>query len=216
MMVTQIKMWLVFLTLGLVICIAQSTALSSESAPAESQNLGRSMEDETTVEMSVPEPNLPVDRTPRLGVKEIRIIGNTLIPDEEFLEQMPQIYNASDKPLLKAESQYLYDFTNLQALLLQPEQEQEVSLRTIQGLTLYILSTYKARNYAGIYVYVPEGTITRQKKLVDGVLTVRVIEAPVGEVNIKYFGADQNEVEAGLLRRSTFEKWSPVKVGRVA
>ena len=136
MMVTQIKMWLVFLTLGLIICITQSTALSSESASAESQNLGRSMEDETTVEMSVPEPNLPVDRTPRLGVKEIRIIGNTLIPDEEFLEQMPQIYNASDKPLLKAESQYLYDFTNLQALLLQPEQEQEVSLRTIQGLTL--------------------------------------------------------------------------------
>jgi len=222
MMITQIKVLFVFLFLGLIICIAPGTALSSESASADSQNLTQGMADETTGEMLVeeevriPEPNLPEDRTPRLVVKEIRIRGNILITDEELLEQMPQIYNASDKPLLKAESQYLYDFTNLQALLLQPEQEQEVSLRTIQGLTLYILSAYRARNYAGIYVYVPEGTITGRMKLVDGVLAVNVIEAPVGEVNIRYYGADQNEVEAGLLRRSSFEKWSPVKVGRVA
>lgn len=213
MMITQIKKWLVFLTFGLVICVIQSTAIS---ASIESQNPSLTMEDETLGEISVPEPNLPEDRTPRVAVREILIIGNTLISDRELLERLPQYFNASDKPLLEAESQYLYDFTNLQMLLLEPGQEQEVSLRTIQGLTLYVLSAYKARNYAGIYVYVPEGTITGQMKLVDGVLTVKVIEAPVGEVNIKYFGADQNEVEAGLLRRSAFENWSPVKVGKVA
>jgi len=209
--------------MGLVICIAQSAQLSSEPSSAEPEvNVTQGMEDEATEEMLIEdevqtqEPNLPEDTSPRLSVKEIRISGNTLISTEKLLKRMPLIYNVSDRPLLEAESEYLYDFRNLHELLSDPNQPQDISLRTIQGLTLYILSAYKDKNYAGIYVYVPEGTIIEGMKLVDGILPIKVIEAPVGEVNIKYYGLDQNEVDGGYLRRSAFEEWSPVKVGKVA
>ncbi|MGB2866025.1 MAG: ShlB/FhaC/HecB family hemolysin secretion/activation protein [Sedimentisphaerales bacterium] len=187
------KMWVVLLYVGLVVCIAQ---------PAEAQ---------TSEEL-----NLPVDPTTRLVVRELRISGNTLILTGELLEYMPAVYNASGQPLSQADSQYLYDLRPIQEIVLEPGQPREVSLRTIQGLTQYILSVYQQNDYSGIYVYVPEGAIRDGDELVNGILPINILEAPVGEVRIKYYDAERNEVEEGYLRRSALEEWSPIVPDKVA
>ena len=114
MMDTWTKVLFLFLFAGLVIGIAHSEQSSAGSTSADPNvAAARAMDDKATEEMSVKEkiqkqePNLPVDTTPLVTVREIRISGNTLIPSEEIFEKMPQIYNASDKPLLKAESRCL-------------------------------------------------------------------------------------------------------------
>jgi hemolysin activation/secretion protein len=193
-MCTFKKMWVVLLCVGLVVCIAQ---------PAE--------ETRTSEEL-----NLPVDTTTRLVVRELRISGNTLISTSELLEYMPAVYNASGEPLSRADSQYLYDLRPIQEIVASPGQPREVSLRTIQGLTQYILSVYQKNDYSGIYVYVPEGAIKNGFELVDGILPINILEAPVSEVRIKYYDAERNEVEKGYLRRSALEEWSPVERDKVA
>jgi hemolysin activation/secretion protein len=162
------------------------------------------------------EVNLPGDTSARLVVRELRISGNTLISTERLLEYMPEIFNASDQRLSEAEDQYLYDLRVIREVVAQPGQAREVSVRTIQGLTQYILSVYRGEDYSGIYVYVPEGAIVNGVELVGGILPINIIEAPVGEVRIKYFDAERNEVEQGYLRRSALEKWSPAKRDEVA
>jgi hemolysin activation/secretion protein len=223
MLTTPTKMLFAFLFVGLFICVARSAQDSSNMPSSEPQvNDTRTMEDEATREMLVekeskaPEPNLPEDTSARISVKKLSITGNTLIPTENIFKRMPEIYNSSDKPLLEAPSRYLYDFRPLHAIISEPNQPQEVSLRTIEGLLQYILSVYQSEHYAGIYVYIPKGTLKEGMKLEDGVLLIQVTEASVGEVEMKFFGADQNEVEAGYLRRSALEEWSPVKAGEVA
>jgi len=221
-MSTWTKALLVFIFVGLVIGGAQNNQLSSESSADPEMAVPQETEDETTEEMLMAdsrrrEPNLPEDTTPRVTVGEIRINGNTLIPDEEIFAKLPQIYNISNRPLFQAESQFLYDFRVLHDLISDPNQSQEVSLRTIEGLMQYILSLYQKRHYAGIYVYVPRGIIKMEQMELEGdILPIRVIEAPIYEVDIKYYGTDQNEVGEAYLRRTALEKWSPVKVGRVA
>lgn len=160
--------------------------------------------------------NLPVDTTTRLAVRELRISGNTLISTGELLEYMPAVYNASGRSLSQADSQYLYDLRPIQEIVKAPGQPREVSLRTIQGLTQYILSVYQANNYSGIYVYVPEGVIQDGNRLVDGILPINILEAPVSDVRIKYYDAQRNEVEEGYLRRSALESWSPIERDKVA
>lgn len=188
------KMWVVLFYVGLVVCVAQSIA-----------------EAQTTEEL-----NLPEDTTTRLLVRELRISGNTLISTKELLDGMPAIYNASGQPLSRADSQYLYDLRSIKEIALEPGQPREVSLRTIQGLTQYILSVYQGNNYSGIYVYVPEGAIKDGVELVDGILPINILEAPVNEVKIKYYDAERNEVEKGYLRRSALESWSPIERDKVA
>jgi len=188
------KMWVVLFCVGLVVCVAQSAE-----------------EAQTTEEM-----NLPEDTTTRLMVRELRISGNTLISTEEMLESMPAIYNTSGQPLSRTDSQYLYDLRSIQEIVLEPGQPREVSLRTIQGLTQYILSVYQENNYSGIYVYVPEGAIKDGVELVGGILPINILEAPVNEVKIKYYDAERNEVEKGYLRRSALESWSPIERDKVA
>ena len=188
------KMWVVLFYVGLVVCISQSSAQARASE----------------------ELNLPIDTSPRLTVKELRISGNTLISTDELLQYMPAVYNASGQPLNKADSQYLYDLRSIQEIVAAPGQPREVSLRTIQGLTQYILSVYQKNDYSGIYVYVPEGAIKDGNKLVDDILPINVLEAPVSEVRIKYYDADRNEVEEGYLRRSALESWSPIERDKVA
>jgi hemolysin activation/secretion protein len=193
-MCTFKKMWVVLLYVGLVVCIAQ---------PAEQARTSEDL-------------NLPPDNTTRLVVRELRISGNTLISTSELLEYMPAVYNASGEPLSRADSQYLYDLRPIQELVASPGQPREVSLRTIQGLTQYILSVYQKNDYSGIYVYVPEGAIKNGFELVDGILPINILEAPVSEVRIKYYDAERNEVEKGYLRRSALEEWSPVERDKVA
>jgi len=187
------KMWVVLFYVGLVVCVVQSAA---EAQTAE-------------------ELNLPEDTSTRLLVRELRISGNTLVSTEELLDNMPAIYNASGQPLSRADSQYLYDLSSIQEVVSEPGQPREVSLRTIQGLTQYILSVYQGNNYSGIYVYVPEGAIKDGVELVDEILPINILEAPVSEVKIKYYDAERNEVEKGYLRRSALESWSPVEIDKV-
>jgi len=159
---------------------------------------------------------LPEDTTPRLVVKELRISGNTLIATAELLSNMPLVYNASDKPLSQAESQYLYDFRILYDVILQPGQSRQVSSRTIQGFTQYILSIYRERSYAGIYVYVPAEAVRDGVKLRDEILPIEVLEAKITEVTVNAYDPDQNKVEKGYLSSSAIQEWSPIKAGQVA
>ena len=160
--------------------------------------------------------NLPEDTTMRLVVRELQIKGNNLISTAEILEYMPDVYNASDTPLADADSQFLYDLRPIRQVVSNPGQPVEVSLRSIQGLTQYILSLYQKNNYSGIYVYVPEGAIKNGTELVNGILPINVLEAPVTEIKIRYYDEDRNEVEEGFLRRSALESWSPVQRDKVA
>ncbi|MEJ2704457.1 MAG: ShlB/FhaC/HecB family hemolysin secretion/activation protein [Sedimentisphaerales bacterium] len=162
------------------------------------------------------EANLPQDPTMRLVVRELQIKGNSLISSSEILEYMPDIYNASDQPASQAESQFLYDLRPIRKLVSNPGQPVEVSLRTIQGLTQYILSLYQKNDYSGIYVYVPEGAIKNGTELVNEILPIQILEAPVTAIRVKYYDADRNEVEKGYLRRSALEKWSPIQRDKVA
>jgi len=181
------KMWLALICVGFVACVCGAAEMS-----------------------------LPDDTSVRLAVRDLRISGNTLISTERLIEYMPEIFNASDQPSSEVDSQYLYDLRVIREIATQPGQSREVSVRTIQGFTQYILSVYRNEDYSGIYVYVPEGAIVNGVELVDGVLPINIIEAPVGEVRIKYFDAERNEVEQGRLKRSALQKWSPAKPDKMA
>jgi len=160
--------------------------------------------------------DLPEDTTQRFTVRELGISGDTLISTDKLLKNMPLIYNASDKPLRQADSSYLYDFRVLHDVILDPGQPRQVSARTIQGLTQYILSVYQDKNYAGIYVYVPRDAVRESIELRDEILPIRVLEAKVTGVTVKTYDPDRNETEKGYLNPSAVMKWSPVKVGQVA
>jgi hypothetical protein len=99
------------------------------------------------------EMNLPEDTSVRLAVRELRISGNTMISTERLIEYMPEIFNASDQPIYEADNQYLYDLRVIREIAADPGQPRNVSVRTIQGLTQYILSVYRNEDYSGIYVY---------------------------------------------------------------
>jgi len=158
---------------------------------------------------------LPQDTTARLTVRDMRVTGNTLISTEALLAELPLVYNASGLPLAEAEGQDLYDLRGVRAVIAQPGRPEEISLRAIQGLTQYILSAYQDNGYSGIYVYVPKGAIRDGVSLVDEILPVNVIEAVVGEVGTKFYDAERNEVEKGILRRSALEAWMPARQGEV-
>lgn len=168
------------------------------------------------LEKHIADIDLPEDTTQRFTVRELGISGNTLISTDKLLKNMPLIYNASDKPLRQADSSYLYDLRVLHDVILDPGQPRQVSARTIQGLTQYILSVYQDKKYAGIYVYVPRDAVREGIELRDEILPIRVLEAKVTGVTVKTYDPDRNETEKGYLNPSAVMKWSPVKVGQVA
>jgi len=159
--------------------------------------------------------NLPEDTSPRFTISELHISGNTLISNEELLNNLPQIYNASDKRTQQAEPGELYDLRPLHGIVLHPGQPQEVSRRTLQGLTQYILSVYQSHGYAGIYVYIAAQAVQGSVRLQDGILPVEIVEAEISEINITSYNTKRERVEKGKLRSSVIEDWSPVKVGQV-
>jgi len=199
------KVCVVFFYLCSVVCVADAPQQSSQPSSGKTKR-------ETQIEQL----SLPEDTSPRLTVRELLISGNIRISTEELLEGMPLVYNASDEPLLKAESQYLYDLRVIHDIISQPDLPRMVSSRTIQGLTQYILSVYEDNHYAGIYVYVPEASIKDGVELVGELLFIKVLEVPITGTKIEFYDADQNEVEKGYLRRSILHKWSPLKMGEVA
>ncbi len=163
-----------------------------------------------------PAVTLPEDTTARLSVSEIRFSGNTLVSTAELLNRMPILYNASALPVDEAESRYLYDLTPIYEVILDPGTARQISARTIQGLTQYVLSVYQDKNYAGIYVYVPTEALEQGVELEGGVLPVEVLEAVVTDVTVTLYDPNQNEVEKGYLDSNTVLEWSPVKPGKVA
>jgi len=169
-------------------------------------------------EAQLAELKLPEDTTPRMTVRELRISGNSLVSTAELLKNMPLVYNASDKPLREADSEDLYDFRVLHDVIQQPGQPRQVSARTIQGFTQYVLSRYQDQNYAGVYVYVPAEAVERKNpvELKGGILPIEVLEAEVTDITVRTYDPDQNQTEKGYLRTSAVKKWSPVKVGEVA
>ena len=168
------------------------------------------------LEETIAQIDLPADTTPRFTVKQLNISGNSLISTDVIFEKMPLIYNASDMPLDQAQSDQLYDFRTLHDIILEPGQPRQVSARTVQGLTQYILSVYQKKNYAGIYVYVPSEAVRDGKQLRDEILPITVLEAQVTSVTVKTYDPNQIETEKGYLLRSAVEDWSPIRPGKVA
>jgi len=156
---------------------------------------------------------LPEDASRRFTVSRIRITGNLLVTTERLIEEMPEVYNASAKPMGQADSDDLYDLRTIRQVMRQPGQTREVSVRMIQGLTQYIIAKYQSVNYAGIYAYVPSDVLTDE--LPGGVLPVHVIEARVDDVAAEYFTPENLEAEKTYLKKSALMKWSPAKSGEV-
>jgi len=169
---------------------------------------------ESAESIDIDQLNLPQDTTPLITVKQVSINGNTLISTEKLLEEIPLIYNSSDKPIQQAEGTSLYNFRDLQDVIADPGVARQVSTRTIQGFTQYLLSVYQKQNYAGIYVRVSQDTI-ESGKLKDDELVITVVEIPISDVSISSFDVEHNAKEEGFLRKDLIEEWSPAKSGEV-
>ncbi|MBN2456707.1 MAG: ShlB/FhaC/HecB family hemolysin secretion/activation protein [Sedimentisphaerales bacterium] len=157
---------------------------------------------------------LPEDTSSLMTARQLRISGNTLLTTEELLSNIPLIYNASEMPLLKAESTNLYDFRGLCDIIENPGQPRQISARTIRGLTQCILAVYKNKGYSGIFVSVPPAAL-KGEQLKDEVLLINVTEAPVTSVTTSYFTPENEKVEKGYLNDSFLREWTPIKVGEV-
>jgi len=221
----------VAILLGAMVC-STATAFTWGTKPAEPEKIeqmraeaerakreaARKSFEKAKVDLQeiISEIDLPQDTSVRMTAKELRISGNTLISTDKLIKNLPLIYNDSDEPLTEADSSYLYDFRVLKDIAINPGASRQVSARTVRGLTRYILSAYQAKDYAGIYVYVPKEAMTADSQLRGSILPVRVIEAKVTDVTVKTYDPNQNETETGYLRHSAVEAWSPVRPDRVA
>jgi len=156
---------------------------------------------------------LPEDTSAKMKIKEIRITGNTLLSTEELLADMPFIFNASNASMAEARSEHLYDFRALREVARAPGTEKEVTARTVQGFTQYVLSVYQRKNYGGIYVYVPAEAM-KGAQLADGILPVSILEARVISVGTKYYDVNQKQAEKGYLDANYVLTWSPAKPGK--
>ena len=163
---------------------------------------------------SLDEVTFPEDTTPRFSVKALQIRGNNLISTAELLEKLPLAYIVSttekNKPV-----KTIYDFRTLHDIVRDPNVSRAVSLRTIQGLTKYILSVYREKNYAGIYVYVPADVVQKETHLVDEILVVQVLEGKIAQISVRRYDFDRRPREEGFLKDSILTSWSPVKEGDV-
>lgn len=157
---------------------------------------------------------LPEDNTPRFTISDIRITGNSIIATEVLLSNLPVVFDAS--PDRAAVGTSLYDFRPLKAVIDQPGSAVEVSARSIQGFTQYLLRLYQNRGYAGIYIYVPADAFDPGNDLAQGALPIRVLEATVASVGSSFYNVNNQPVEKGYLRPELIDEWSPIKPGKVA
>ncbi|UCG48749.1 MAG: ShlB/FhaC/HecB family hemolysin secretion/activation protein [Phycisphaerales bacterium] len=157
------------------------------------------------------EPNFVGQGGPFFEVKELRISGNSLISTAELLADLPLVYRPSEPGKTTDEA---YDFRVLYDTILEPGQTRKAPHTTIPAFTRYLVEVYRRRGYAGIYVYVPENTVV-QERLVDQVLSIKVLEGRVSRIQIQRFDFNREEHEEEYLRSSVLESWSPVKPGDV-
>lgn len=153
------------------------------------------------------------DTSVRLSVSRLELFGNTLISSEELLKDIPMFYTTGEK-----ETQEVYDFSKILNLLNYPGRDQIISQKMVQGLTVYILSVYQGKGYAGIYIYVPAQTAGKSEdgiiELVDGLLPVKIIEGRVEKIGMSHFDFDRN-IREPVLKEDVFNKWSPVGIDDV-
>ncbi|MHA1942609.1 MAG: hypothetical protein ACW97P_12970, partial [Candidatus Hodarchaeales archaeon] len=137
-------------------CLAQTPAQQERKAELERvlEKLREKAEDKTSSSGLT----FPEDTSQRFLVKELQISGNDLISTAKLLENLPLAYTLTvQKDDTTVEE--IYDFRVLHDVILNPGQEREVSLKTIQGITKYVLSVYQDEGYAGIYVYIPTAAV---------------------------------------------------------
>ena len=190
-------------------CLAQTSAQQEKKAELEQalEKLREKAEDTT----SSAELTFSEDNSHRFLVKELRIGGNDLISTAKLLENLPLAYTlTAEKDDTTVEQ--IYDFRVLHDVILNPGQEREVSINTIQGLTKYVLSVYQDEGYAGIYVYVPAAAV-RGTELVDNILPLEVLEGKIAKITVEKYDFERQDVEKGFLKDSVLESWSPLKEG---
>ena len=199
-----------------------ATLSVSKTADQEVLEERKDLEEQVIAEASVPEPldvaveNLPEDTTPRFTLAEIVFSGNTLFADEQLLDNIPAIYNTSGDGTVEPDT--LYDLRPFKVLTADdPNTVQEVSARSIQGFTQYILSVYQRKHYAGIYVYVPGEAFEAEGDLSQGILPVRILEAPVSDLSSAYYDVNNvpTDPNSYYLKVTALEGWSPVQEGQV-
>ena len=103
----------------------------------------------------------------------------------------------------------------LHLIIQEPGEPREVSRRTMQGFTQYILSVYQSHDYAGIYIYIPAQVVKDGMELQDGILPLEVVEGKISEITTTAYDINREKVEKGILRSTLVETWSPVRVGQV-
>jgi hemolysin activation/secretion protein len=199
------------------LCCFIAAAFAGEESDARKAELEKSLgESRNSIESttSSDETIFPEDTTPRFKVRQLQISGNNLISTSELLENLPVAYIVSvkngDVPVKET-----YDFRALTDLVRNPGVDSEVSLKTIQGLTKYILSVYQEKGYAGIYVYVPAEAVEDDSRLVDDILPIQILEGKIAQISIERYDFDRNRQENGYLKESVLKSWSPVGEGDV-
>ncbi|MDT8303303.1 MAG: ShlB/FhaC/HecB family hemolysin secretion/activation protein [Sedimentisphaerales bacterium] len=190
-------------------CLAQSPAQQERKAELERvlEKLREKAEDKTsTAGLTFPE-----DTSQRFLVKELRIGGNGLISTAKLLENLPLVYTL---PVQKDDTtvEQIYDFRVLHDVILNPGQEREVSINTIQGFTKYVLSVYQNEGYSGIYVYIPAAAV-RGTELVDKTLPIEVLEGKLAKIAVERYDFERQTVDKGFLKDSVLQSWSPLKEG---
>ena len=157
------------------------------------------------------------DETPTLKITELQISGNSLIATDKLLANLPLVYPAAEKDAETEETiDVFYDFRVLHEIISDPGVDRQVSQKTIQTLTKYLLSVYEAKKYAGIFVYVPKEAVNEDGSgLKNDILSIKVLEGKVSDISVNMYDLDQNEVETGYLKKSSILSWSPAKIGKV-
>ncbi len=196
---------LLIASLPLISSLQAGESATYERAPAEARRRH-------------PGVSLPKDDTPKYLVKAVEVAGNALLSAQDLLSGVPVLYVVKNKdPSVPPE---VYDFRVLQDVIRAPGELRQVSTRTIKGFTEFLLSRYKDRGYAGIYVYVSaravraeDASVADIRRLQDDLLSLRVIEGKVASVVMKHYDAEGNKKETGFLKDSVVEAWSPAKPG---
>jgi len=132
-----------FVPISLVFLIAVTLAENRGDLREEkSQNILEKSRTLTENATSLDETILLEDTTQHFLVKELRIRGNHLISTSELLAELPTAYivSTSEDGVPVKE---IYDFRVIQDVVRAPRLKRSVSLKTIQGLTKYILSRYQ-------------------------------------------------------------------------
>lgn len=203
-----------------IICLIFAMVLPAEAAirpdskTAEQQALEEKEASEKATEVPAAvttgtAAQLPQDTTPRFAISRVELSGNTLISTDALLSSIPDVYNASNQ----ADSSALYDLSGLRAVI-EDGSTQQISARSIQGFTQYLLAKYQQKQYAGIYVEVPATAFEAGREISQGILPIQIIEASVSSVTGQYYTVGNEPVEKGYLKESALLGWSPVKEGQ--